>query len=120
MIYLKELYRQRMEITERISEIETAEHEKESRQYVGRYFKTRNSYSCPQGDEDYWWLYTKITGFEGRANSGFQFQRDNDGRSSTDHRKANIYLRADYVEISRGEWDEAWSCFLSDLQEDEE
>lgn len=28
--------------------------------YVGKCFRYRNSYSCPNGEEDRWWLYTKV------------------------------------------------------------
>jgi len=31
------------------------------KQYEGKYFKYRNSFSCPQKESDYWYLYSKVS-----------------------------------------------------------
>lgn len=35
------------------------------KKHVGTYLKYRNSYSCPQGPEDYWWVYGRVTDVSG-------------------------------------------------------
>lgn len=33
-----------------------------SKKYLGKYFKYRNSYSCPENENDYWFVYSHIVG----------------------------------------------------------
>ncbi len=49
-------------------------------EFVGRCFAYRNSYSCPKGPEDYWSLYSKVTGISERGHLNlFKFQTDSKG-----------------------------------------
>lgn len=62
------------------------------KELVGRCFKLKNNYSCPEKKSDYWYKYTKITSIEkddvyrscgGEALSyyhGISFQTDKNGR----------------------------------------
>jgi hypothetical protein len=115
---LKKLQRQSREVQERIWEIENAEAEKETAEYVGRFFKARNSYSCPEKPSDYWWLYFKVTGFEGRFVTGFEFQRDKGGRSWSDPNVHRV-IYSDHIEISQSDWNRQWRSFLAKLAQDE-
>jgi hypothetical protein len=47
---------------------------------VGKYFKTRNSYSCPEKPSDYWWTYEYCTSMDkdGMLKT-FQFDTDKYG-----------------------------------------
>lgn len=36
------------------------------KRYVGKCFKYRNNYSCPQTEKDYWWLYSQVIGIIGK------------------------------------------------------
>jgi len=40
---------------------ETLLRESKNASKVGRYFKTRNNYSCPEKRSDYWWTYEFCT-----------------------------------------------------------
>jgi hypothetical protein len=116
---LKELERQRAKITNRIGEIERERDEAESAKFIGRFFKYRNCFSCPEKESDYWWLYFKVTANESRWSKGFDFQRDRDGRVSTDPVALRVLSNNDgWVEITKGEWDAAWSDCLRRLAED--
>lgn len=47
---------------------------------VGKYFKTRNNYSCPEKRSDYWWTYERCIGMDkdGMLKT-FQFETDKYG-----------------------------------------
>lgn len=47
-------------IRQRIDKIETAERVAQANNIVGKCFKARNSYSCPETPSDYWWMYVKV------------------------------------------------------------
>jgi hypothetical protein len=59
------------------------EHQKKQTQkaqkLVGKYFKFRNSYSCPEGEKDKWWLYTAIIGVKDGCCVAIDFQTDKNG-----------------------------------------
>lgn len=116
---LKELERQRREIAERIGEIETERDSKQTAQYVGRFFRGSNNYSCPKDATDYWPWYFKCTGNEGRFVKGFSFQRDKYGRSSTETKNYMVLESHGMEEITRSQWDIAWQTFLAKLTADE-
>ena len=64
----------------RLGEIEERERKAQSLALVGRCFKYRNSYSCPDKPEDYWWKYAIVTGVGdfGHPNA-FSFETDKNG-----------------------------------------
>lgn len=115
---LAQLERQRAEINERIDEIQTAKAERVSAALVGRYFKYRNNYSCPESDEDYWWLYMKVTGFDGSRLSGYSFQRDSDGKSFFDPAATTYNHLSGYEEITAQEFIRARAEFLTKLTQE--
>jgi hypothetical protein len=49
------------------------EQREESQKFIGKYFKTKNCYSCPESEEDYWCLFQKVIGMdeEGRMQAVF-------------------------------------------------
>jgi hypothetical protein len=115
MSELKELERQRKAISERIGEIQQAEDEKKSAQFVGRYFRYRNCYSCPEKASDYWWLYFKVTGYEGRRLTGYSFQRDKYGKSEFDPNAGAYHFLEGYEEIDAAQFVRARAKFLAAL-----
>lgn len=112
---IEQLERQRAELNERISEIREAEAEKVSAQLVGRCFKYRNNYSCPETDADYWWLYFKVTGFEGARLTGVSFQRDVYGEMRVDPNAGAYNHMSEYVEVDSTEYVRARADFLTTL-----
>lgn len=72
----EELQRIIAEARNELDEIEEAEARLSATEFVGRCFKYRNSFSCPKGPEDRWWVYAKVLDSEGGA---LQFQRDKNG-----------------------------------------
>jgi hypothetical protein len=77
---IESLREQRAEIQAAIDRIEAVDRFKESTKLIGKCFRYRNCYSCPKTDQDYWWLYTRVTAC---AKDGwlvtFNFQVDQHG-----------------------------------------
>lgn len=64
-----------------LDEIETAKRREKASKAIGRCFRYWNSYSCPQGPEDRWWLYSRILSVnEDGYFECLQFQIDKNGK----------------------------------------
>ncbi len=64
------------------------------KRYVGKYFKYRNNYSCPQTEKDYWWLYSQVIGVIGKDQcivNSFEFDSEGQIRINT-QKNISIYL----------------------------
>lgn len=65
---------------EKVWKIEAAERYEKAKGLLGKCFRYRNSYSCPEGEKDRWWLYMRVTEV---AKDGwltvFSFQTDKNG-----------------------------------------
>ncbi len=57
-----ELQTQARKIRDRIIAIEQREKAERAKALVGKCFRYRNCYSCPQKPSDYWWLYVRVDG----------------------------------------------------------
>lgn len=73
---LEALMAERKALNEKISAIEQAENDRQNAQFIGKFFKTPNCYSCPESDEDYWSVYFHPTKFQSYMVSGVMFQTD--------------------------------------------
>lgn len=115
---LEDLKRRQTALAEQIGAIQYERDNAENQKLVGRFYKYRNCYSCPETDADYWWLYVKVISADGHSLRIFQFQRDNDGRSNTEHanRFSNMH---GYIEIDEAEYQAAWTDFWTKLIADE-
>ncbi len=110
----EELQRQLKALHEELNTIIDAENEKRDALFVGRCFKTRNNYSCPKSEKDYWWLYLKVL----RADTGLyclRFQIDCNGRIEID---PDAYMTSNsldsYTPIKPAEFEKAWNrCVLA-------
>jgi len=84
-------------------------------QYVGMCFKSRNSYSCPEEPEDYWWCYQKVISIDGVYDFNIlQFQTDKYGKMSIDEMSGyESYLGES---ISHDEFQSAFSDFKKEIE----
>jgi hypothetical protein len=85
----------------KLDRIEKVERREEAAKILGKCFRTRNSYSCPEKPSDYWWLYCRITsvGKDGDVR-GFEFQTDNRGQIFIDPKKYAYRHMSGWEEIS--------------------
>lgn len=109
---LKSLYSQRMKIGERISEIECAARRRTQAKHVGKAFVFMNSFSgSPR-----WPLYMLVKSMdENGLLRGHQFETREGGEVSICLDALRISIHADYREISRAEFDAAWTALLETL-----
>lgn len=89
--------------------IESKEEENRNKNLVGKFFKFKNSFSCPKTDEDYWWLYIKIVKVDGSYLKCIQFQKDIYNKIKIVYNKTIPYCANMFkIEISEEEGLNAW------------
>jgi len=70
----------------------------ENKKLVGRCYKYKNCYSCPEKEEDYWNLYTKITGLTNSGSlKGVKFEVTSEGVASI-RTFIHMHLSDKYIE----------------------
>lgn len=91
------------------------EKSKEIQKYVGSYFKYKNSYSSPENENDYWWLYIYVKEIKNNDLIVVSFQTDKDGKIIVD---PNDYWHHDdnYIECSQKEFDTQWNKMIKKLR----
>lgn len=76
----------------KVWKIEAAERYEKAKKLIGKSFRYRNSYSCPEGEKDRWWLYMRVTGV---SKDGFltvfSFQIDKDGQITIEPEKRRMH-----------------------------
>lgn len=95
------------------------------KKYEGKYFKRRNSYSCPEKKSDYWWTYCKVTEikpsdiYQGHncilsKFDGYSFEIDKDGNIRITQEKYG-YTHMLGQEISEKEFNDAWNKMINKI-----
>lgn len=108
---LEELREVASEAFGRVSDIETEQRRKQAEVLVGRCFRTRNNYSMPESEEDYWWLYVGVLD----TKNILKFQVCSMGRVEINHEEGMVGWvepyseKRGYKEISREEFDQAFA-----------
>lgn len=106
---LEDLRRQERAINQRIGAIQDAARFEENKAQVGKCFRYRNCYSCPEKPGDYWWLYAKVQSI---AKSGhltvFMFQTDKYGEVTIKIDKYRHSMNDGYQPIAREQFDKQW------------
>lgn len=99
-------------LRQELYEIEDAEQELERKKYDGRYFKFRNSYSCPKKDSDYWWTYYRVFINDGQL-FACCFETDMYGEIKINpYCKANTGILGSCTEISEAEYTREYEKLL--------
>lgn len=76
--------------------IDEREYAPKRRALVGKCFKYRNSYSCPEKPSDYWWMWAKVAGEESGGIALVSSERDKNG---------DIRIRREWHSLWKGELD---------------
>ena len=80
----KEIKKELERLAELRNELNVIEHEEQAeinKKLIGHCYKYRNSYSCPEGPGDYWYIYAKMIGLtEDGFLEAIRFQIDKHGR----------------------------------------
>lgn len=112
---MDELKIQLAQIQDKIYKIEKVERRAEMETLLGKYFKYRNCYSCPDKPSDYWWMYSMpIRIRKDGWFDIFQFEMDKDGKISIETKdktyRSNYYNG--WKEISQSNFNQAWKQIL--------
>lgn len=113
---LKALEKERVKISQKIWAAEALEREKENKNLIGKCFKYRNCYSCPEKESDYWYIYTMIRSADGHKLRAHEFQVDKNGRVEI-NAKAEYFrsLTDGWREIPDTEYFLAWNALIKKI-----
>lgn len=111
---IKQLQDQLCELRQELSQLESNKRDAENAALVGRFFKYRNCYSCPETESDYWWIYRKVTGVSEGMLETFEFAKDKDGKMSVELDGA-CTIHSSWREIDAKEFAAAWDDFQTDM-----
>lgn len=101
-------------LVEELNILERQKKEEENSKLVGKYFKYRNSYSCPESDKDRWWIYRHVISMNDNELSGVTFGTDMYGKVEIERGAIPSYLTG-WTEIEEAEYLEAWEGLISDI-----
>jgi len=100
------------EAQDKLWQIQANERRKANGSKVGKTFRTRNSYSCPEKPSDYWWLWAKVTRMDdGGMLYATTFQVDRYG-SIDIKRDQCIHHAQCYTQCPAAEFNRAWKALL--------
>lgn len=96
---------------EKLRRIEFADRAKRNGPLVGKTFKYRNCYSCPEKPSDYWWMYAKVTrmGDDGLLYLT-TFQTDKYGNMEVRFEHLGYHMQG-YHPVPASEFNRAWKTF---------
>lgn len=104
----------RKDINNIIYERDSVKRDKENKKFLGKCFKVKNCYSCPETESDYWWLYFHINNLEDGELKAMSFQKDKDGKLSIE-KSDWCNPRSDFVEITKEEFNSEFDKILVEL-----
>lgn len=110
----EELEKTLLETREELRKIEDEEKKIINRQYVGKFLKAHNCYSCPEPDE-YWWYYVAIINMDNNGClESWSFQKDIYGKIEVE-KDSVFHDTGGFIEISKEEFQEAFTSLLAEL-----
>ena len=110
MSELEKLKSEARKIANKIGDIEDEATRKTNGQKVGKFFRTRNCFSCPEKPSDYWWVYCHVTrmGQHGWLYTN-QFEVDKHGSVHARFDYCAMHLASsDWQPISEATYQKAW------------
>ena|ERR1700728_1930252 len=97
---------------QRLHAIRDAERREENKGLVGKTFRWRNCYSCPEKPSDYWWLYAKVQSMDGAGMlTAFTFQIDKYGQHEMKINRYSFNMGGGYRPIPAVQFNKAWRAF---------
>lgn len=100
---------------EELAGIQAVEYKAKYMPMLGKCFKYRNSYSCPQTEADYWYMYARIVDVGDSRLKLFRFQLDSTGKFEVERYAEVPCLTESYVPIGAREFLDVWLTTLIEL-----
>lgn len=87
------------------------------KEFIGKYYKYKNSYSCPQEEKDYWWLYIHIIEVKDGWLRVFEFQKDQYGKIIIEDNATMSSPTPDdkYIECTVEEFYREWQNMMDNI-----
>lgn len=106
------------QVRKRIDKLESADKlPKAKAAYEGKYFKFLNSYSLPDNEQDFWYVYYAIKEVSSPDRfKGSRFQTDKHGEI-TIQTADEFWLSICQTEISKEEYTEAWDKLMENIKQ---
>lgn len=95
-----------------LDEIKQAAAAKANSALIGKCHRYRNSYSCPETDVDYWWIYRRVIAVDGSWLKTFSFQTDRNGKVTVQTEKQDFSDLSGWKEISDAEFSHAFNDMM--------
>lgn len=109
----EQLKEEATQIQEELRKRSAEERRKASEGLVGKCFVYRNCYSCPKGPDDYWNLYSRVTGLDARGTpTGVTMEDDGQGFICVNQGCLTELTQ----EIPQHEWDAAVRTHLARIE----
>lgn len=91
---------------------------RENAKLIGKCFRFRNCYSCPETEADYWWTYIKVVDLadEGDSLIVFKFQTDSKGEVAIAVREHMWKIIDGYEECLARQFHMEWTDLMNKLK----
>jgi len=78
-------------LRQELSDLRDAENKAKNKKFVGQCFRYRNSYSCPETEEDFWWMYIKVLKVDSQIHCFlFQIKKNGEVEIAPNHNLWNL------------------------------
>ena len=86
---------------------------------LDKFFKHSNSYSSPEGPEDYWWIYARVSGInrDDATITMDRFETDTEGKIDVEFERIGYHQMAGWEEIQADEFWSAWRAVQTKLND---
>lgn len=91
-----------------------AERDKKNKPLLGKHFKFRNCYSCPEKPSHYWWVYYKVLAVDGAQITVHRFETDRRGKMTVDFKDLMFWWHgpdSSYQPTTAADFNKAWRAF---------
>lgn len=107
----QELQQQLNIIRDQLYEIEMEERAIQANALLGKCFRYKNSYSCPQKESDYWYEYFRADRVVDGNIQGLQFSQDSVGTFRLIEKETKPYHIAGWEKITKAEFNSKLRSF---------
>lgn len=108
-----EIAAQMKSLRDELWKIEKVEEKERVTPLLGKCYRYRNCYSCPEVESDYWWMYFRIVALEGGSPIAFVFENGKYGEIRIKPRsRESEHLIAKAEEIPYKDYSRAWELLI--------
>ncbi len=111
---IKEVQAKVNKLNGELNKLHDAKQEPECKSLIGKYFKYRSCFSCPEKESDYWWVYSWVKDYKDGKFYVMEFGKNSSNEISFSAEKRYWFKLDGHISISKNEF---WSEYASLLLE---